>query len=284
MANPNLNTPAVVTGRLDGFFINNSGDPWLSNPADSGQVYRISYLAIFASTNGYPNQTFRLYIDKDGTEIELMYLEAYDFTGAFDRVVNAGSYIYLEEGASLYGVSAQNTFDAFYTISYEQIGAAVSLFSPTAPNLASPQAITGRTVCQTITGDGVNLVNPSESGQVYKINSLTLQMNRGSYQNIITIFVLRFGTIITFLGDSEAVYVDSATHVISDRNPIYLEEGDVLQITPGYTVGAGEDETSAMISYDIIGSPPADTLKLQVNVERIYDPLSGGGGGGGPPA
>jgi hypothetical protein len=269
MTTANLNAPAVVTGRVEGFFINNSGDPWLANPTGSGQVYKINYLAILCSTTGYPTQTFRLYIEKGGDEVELMNLSAYDFTGTLDELITADSYIYLEEGASLVGVTANNTFDAFYTISFEQIGAVVSLFSPTAPNLANPQTITGTTVCETITGAGINIVNPSESGQVIKVNALTLQTNKGSFSNIITIYILRFGTILTYIGDSSAVYVEGVRHVICDRNPIYLEEGDVLQIVPGYVEGAGVDETTALVSYDTLGQPPVDVIKLQVNVERV---------------
>lgn len=267
-----LNSPQVVNGRFTGGMIGSWGIPWLENPVGSGQVYKINTLSLLFSLNTTWDQAFVLTLVTPAGTYTLCELLQPNAGSNFDFVKNK-TYIYLEEGCSINCTLSIDSYDHSYNISYDVIGAPTpyeQLWSFTEPNLISPQFIKGKTICKRLDDSGFILPNDNESGQVYKITGFTWSMNTGKYTNQLHIFIMRFDTMLAPLGAAYFNNMNNGTsyteNVISDKNPIYLVEGDALLILPYWYI-PGSD-SSVTITYEVIGSPDPPKITLEVNVEK----------------
>lgn len=114
------------------------------------------------------------------------------------------------------------------------------------PNIASFATLYGNTNVQAVTNSATSIVtNPSNSGQLYKIYSLSV----ANYTNLIagvTLDLYRSSTAYRMAGNVN-VPANSTMVFITKDNGVYLNEGDSLRIT-----GSSVSTFEAVCSYEVI--------------------------------
>lgn len=119
-----------------------------------------------------------------------------------------------------------------------------------APNIRNPSTIIGKTdVNPNIsTSSSIILTNPSDSGKVFKINSIFAANTNGSVSSTISISISNGGTD-TYLAKTIIVPAD-ATQIISTKETyFYLEEGWLIKAQAGNTFSI-----DVIISYEEISN------------------------------
>jgi len=115
-----------------------------------------------------------------------------------------------------------------------------------APNIVNVTTITGKTdVLNVITTTSDVVRNPAGSGNVYKINYLTVANVDGSSSADITLNMERDSAVYPIL---YTVTVDNDATLDALSKGIYLEEGDAL--TASASVNG---DLTIVVSYEIIG-------------------------------
>ena len=116
-----------------------------------------------------------------------------------------------------------------------------------APNIAGLSTITGSTAVANATTVTANLVtNSTGSNKVYKINSLYVSNIDGSNTADITTGINR-GSVLYKLAHTVTVPADATLVVITKDSQVYLEEGDVIQVT-----ASANSVLQAVCSFEII--------------------------------
>lgn len=116
-----------------------------------------------------------------------------------------------------------------------------------APNIVNVTAIYGRLAVQAVGTSATAIVtNSAASGQVYKINILTISNIDASNAGLITVDVYRSSTAYKVCSNISVPTGSSYTPI--DKSTVYyLEEGDSLRLTANAT-----SRFEATCSYEVI--------------------------------
>lgn len=116
-----------------------------------------------------------------------------------------------------------------------------------APNIVGVTTITGKTAVMSVTTTASAIVtNSAASGQVFKVNALTISNIDGTNAADITVDLFR-GGVAYRLATSITVPAASTLVAISKESGLYLEEGDALRCT-----ASANNDLQAICSYEII--------------------------------
>lgn len=114
-----------------------------------------------------------------------------------------------------------------------------------APNIVNVTTITGKTAVQAVDITATSIVeNTAASGKVLKINALYVSNVDGTNNAEVDISILR-STTSYHIAKTLVVPADATIDVLS--KPIYLEEGDALQLLAG-----AASDLEAVCSYEEI--------------------------------
>lgn len=119
-----------------------------------------------------------------------------------------------------------------------------------APNIVNVSQIYGRTVGYAVTTSlaSTGVVNPSNSGKVFKLNAIHCANIDGVASADITVSVYKGGTTHFYLAWTIAVPADASVVILGkDSNPIYLEEGDAI-----WAQASANGDLQLLISYEDI--------------------------------
>jgi hypothetical protein len=98
------------------------------------------------------------------------------------------------------------------------------------PNIVNVTGIYGKTQGQAVTTTLTDfVVNPSSSGKIFKINTLTCANINGTAVADVTVVVSKAGTEY-YLAFTIAVPNDASLVVITKESSIYLEENDKIRV------------------------------------------------------
>jgi len=116
-----------------------------------------------------------------------------------------------------------------------------------APNIVNVSSITGRLAVQLVgTSAAAIVTNSASSGQVYKVNILTISNVDPINAGLITVDVLRSGTAYR-ISSNISVPIGSSFTPIDKSTIYYLEEGDSLRLTANAV-----SRFEATCSYEVI--------------------------------
>lgn len=116
-----------------------------------------------------------------------------------------------------------------------------------APNIVNVTSINGKLAVQAVATSATAIVtNNTSSGQVYKVNILTIANVDATYAASITVDVYRASTAYRICSNI-SIPVNSAFTPIDKSTIYYLEEGDSLRLT----ASAG-NRLEATCSYEVI--------------------------------
>lgn len=115
------------------------------------------------------------------------------------------------------------------------------------PNLAGISGIFGKSVANTSIGTSLTTVLTAASDRVYKINTLLLSNTDATDTALVKAAIDKNGTVVTLV-DNVEIPVGAAFTAIDKSIPIYLEEGDDLQVSSN----TGSD-VHVLVSYEDIG-------------------------------
>jgi hypothetical protein len=116
-----------------------------------------------------------------------------------------------------------------------------------APNIVNVSTITGKLAVQAVGTSATAIVtNSAASGQVYKINILTISNIDIGNIGLITVDVFRSGTAYR-ISSNISVPIGSSFTPIDKSTIYYLEEGDTLRLTANAT-----SRFEATCSYEVI--------------------------------
>ena len=116
------------------------------------------------------------------------------------------------------------------------------------PNIVNVSTILGKTVGAAATTSLASIVtNSSGSGQIYKINSLTISNVDGTNAADATVEFFDNQTTGYKLANTITVPADATLVVISKETAIYLEENDSIRIQ-----ASADGYLQAVCSYEII--------------------------------
>ena len=114
-----------------------------------------------------------------------------------------------------------------------------------APNIVNVSTITGKTAVQAVGTSAASIVsNGGSSGQVIKVNALYVSNVDGTDNAEVNITILRSSTSY-HIAKTLVVPADATIDVLS--KPIYLEEGDALQL-----LANAASDLEAVCSYEEI--------------------------------
>lgn len=114
-----------------------------------------------------------------------------------------------------------------------------------APNIVNVTTITGKTAVQQVGTSAASIVtNSAASGKVLKLNSLYVSNVDGTNNAEVDITVLR-SSVGYHIAKTLVVPADATIDVLS--KPIYLEEGDALQL-----LANAASDLEAVCSYEEI--------------------------------
>jgi len=114
-----------------------------------------------------------------------------------------------------------------------------------APNLLGATTITGKTAVQAVGTSATAIVtNAGSSGKVLKVNALYISNVDGTDNAGVDISILRSSTSY-HIAKTLVVPADATIDVLS--KPIYLEEGDALQL-----LASAASDLEAVCSYEDI--------------------------------
>ena len=114
-----------------------------------------------------------------------------------------------------------------------------------APNIVNVSTITGKTAVQAVGTSASSIVtNTAASGKVFKINALYVSNVDGTDNAEVNITILRSSTSY-HIAKTLVVPADATIDVLS--KPIYLEEGDALQL-----LANAASDLEAVCSYEEI--------------------------------
>ena len=117
----------------------------------------------------------------------------------------------------------------------------------TAPNLINASSIIGKTSSMPVTTQTATLLsNPSASNKVIKVNTVYVSNDSTVSDARVTVRFVR-ETQSTSVITNSLVPVENTLVVISKEAPLYLEEGDSLEIASSI-----DDRLKAIISYETI--------------------------------
>jgi len=115
------------------------------------------------------------------------------------------------------------------------------------PNIINLTTLTGKLAVQQIGTSATAIVsNPAASGQVYKINILTISNVDSANTATITVDVFRSATAYRIC-NSISVSINSSFTPIDKSTIYYLEEGDSLRLTAN-----AASRLEATCSYEVI--------------------------------
>ena len=121
----------------------------------------------------------------------------------------------------------------------------------TAPNLKSPTQVTGKTYASPLNSEiPVLLVNPEDSGQVWKINTIIVHSTDSATTTTLTLSLMRSAAAASNLLYDKEVTPLSTIEVTTRNTSFYLEEGDSLEV-----IIADNFVCDVLISYEVIGEP-----------------------------
>lgn len=116
-----------------------------------------------------------------------------------------------------------------------------------APDIVGVQNIYGKTNVLVVTDVATAIVtNNTASGEVYKVNHLTVCNVDGTNNADITVDLYRSNTAY-HIAKTIVVPADATVIVINKDNPYYLEEGDALRCT-----ASANSDLEATSSYEVI--------------------------------
>ena len=116
-----------------------------------------------------------------------------------------------------------------------------------APNIVNVSSITGRLAVQIVGTSATAIVtNNAASGQVYKVNILTISNIDPINAGLITVDVFRSGTAYR-ISSNISVPTGSSFTPIDKSTIYYLEEGDTLRLTSNAI-----SRFEATCSYEVI--------------------------------
>lgn len=117
-----------------------------------------------------------------------------------------------------------------------------------APNIVGVTTITGKTAGLAVTTSATDIVdNTSDSGKVFKINSLTIANVDGTNAADITVDVYKNQATAYHLASTITVPADATVVIISKDSAIYLEENDSIRLT-----ASADSDLEAVCSYEEI--------------------------------
>lgn len=115
------------------------------------------------------------------------------------------------------------------------------------PNLAGISGIFGKSVANTSIGTSLTTVLTTSADRVYKINTLLLSNTDAANTALIAAAINKSGTVIKIVDNVEIPFGTSFTAI--DRTiPVYLEEGDQLQVSSNTG-----NQVHVLVSYEDIG-------------------------------
>ena len=115
------------------------------------------------------------------------------------------------------------------------------------PNLAGISGIFGKSVANTSIGTSLTTVLTTATDRVYKINTLLLSNTDTANSALIKAAIDKSGTVVTVV-DNVEIPVGTAFTAIDKSIPVYLEEGDTLQVSSNTG-----NQVHVLISYEDIG-------------------------------
>lgn len=116
-----------------------------------------------------------------------------------------------------------------------------------APNIVNVATITGKTSVQSVGTSSTAIVsNSAGSNKVFKVNSLIVSNIDGTNSADITAYLVRSATNYA-LASTITVPADATLVVISRETPIYLEEGDSINL-----LASAAGDLQAVCSYEDI--------------------------------
>lgn len=114
-----------------------------------------------------------------------------------------------------------------------------------APNLLGATTITGKTAVQAVGTSAASIVtNSAASGKVLKVNALYVSNVDGTDNADVDVSILRSSTSY-HVAKTITVPADATLDILS--KPIYLEEGDALQL-----LASAASDLEAVCSYEEI--------------------------------
>lgn len=117
------------------------------------------------------------------------------------------------------------------------------------PNIVSVATINGRTVADTPTGTAaVTLVNnPSNSSQVFKVNTITASNLDGTNSINCSVAYVSNTSVSTYIANTISVPANATLIVMDKSTAIYLEQGTSISIISGTA-----SKLAFIASYEII--------------------------------
>lgn len=115
------------------------------------------------------------------------------------------------------------------------------------PNLAGISGIFGKSTANTSIGTGLTTVLTTATDRVYKINTLLLSNTDTTNTALVKATIDKAGQVVTIIDNVEVPF-GSAFTAIDKSIPVYLEEGDKLQVSSNTG-----NEVHVLISYEDIG-------------------------------
>jgi len=119
------------------------------------------------------------------------------------------------------------------------------------PNIVSVTTITGKTNLVknvAITTGSQAVINSSNSGQIYKINSLLVSNTTGTTNYTVDVYITR-SSVNYYIARSILVPAAASLVLISKDSSVYLEEGDFIQVIAG-----AANVLDCVCSYEIISA------------------------------
>jgi hypothetical protein len=115
----------------------------------------------------------------------------------------------------------------------------------TAPNIRTITSVTGKTAVQAVSNVAANIVtNASSSNSVYKVNTLYISNINGDFAQEVSAAIFRDSNSF-FIARTVVVPADATLDLFS--KPVYLEEGDSLQLSANTS-----SNVHAVCSYEMI--------------------------------
>jgi hypothetical protein len=119
------------------------------------------------------------------------------------------------------------------------------------PNIVAVTTITGKTNLVknvAITTGSQAVLNSSNSGQIYKINSLLVSNNSTTVNYTVDAYITR-SSVNYYIARGIVIPAAASLIVISKDNSVYLEEGDFIQVIAGFA-----NILDCICSYEIISA------------------------------